>query len=86
MYRRRGCPYCTSLRRGLQQAGVPYREVDIWSDRDGAAFVRAAAGGNETVPTVDIAGTVLVNPTAAVVLAYAVEAGIPIRPLEAPGT
>ena len=85
VYRRRGCPFCTTLRRDLQRAGVPFREVDIWADPDGAAFVRAAADGNETVPTVDIAGTVLVNPAGAVVLAHALEAGVPIQPPEPPG-
>jgi hypothetical protein len=41
---------------------VPTTEVNIWEDPAGAAVVRAAAGGNETVPTVVIGGTVLVNP------------------------
>ena len=41
-----------------------------------AAFVRAHAGGNETVPTVDIGGTVLVNPSARRVVDEAAGAGI----------
>lgn len=82
VYRRSGCPYCTSLVRGLRSQGLPFREVDIWAVPDGAAFVRAAADGNETVPTVDIAGTVLVNPPVAVVLALAVRAGISVVPPE----
>lgn len=36
---------------------------DIWADPDAAATVRAAAGGNETVPTVGLAGEFLVNPS-----------------------
>ena len=84
VYRRRGCPFCTSLRRELQRMGLPFREVDIWAEPDGAAFVRAAAGGDETVPTVDIAGTVLVNPSAAVVLHHAVEAGITVVSPDSP--
>lgn len=81
VYRRPGCPFCISLTRGLRRAGVPFREIDIWADPDAAAFVRAAARGNETVPTVDVAGTVLVNPPAALVLAHAVEARIPVGEL-----
>lgn len=84
LYRRSSCPFCVSLIRGLRRAGVQFREVDIWAEPEGAAFVRAAAGGNETVPTVDIAGTVLVNPPAAVVLAHALEVGIALEPLAPP--
>jgi len=76
-YWRRGCPYCGSLRRGLKRAGLPTREVNIWSDPEAAAFVRAHAGGNETVPTVAIDGTVLVNPRAQQVVTLAGDAGIP---------
>ena len=76
VYWRPGCPFCTSLTRELLQSGVPFRKVDIWADPDSAAFVRAACRGNETVPTVDVAGTVLVNPPADLVLAQAMEAGL----------
>ena len=76
LYWRRGCPFCGSLRRGLKRAGLPTQEVDIWSDPEAAAFVRTHAGGNETVPTVAIGGTVLVNPSAQRVVALAVDAGI----------
>jgi hypothetical protein len=51
-------------------------EVDIWSDPEAAAFVREHADGNETVPTVDIAGTVLVNPPAGRVVELAAAVGI----------
>ncbi len=54
--------------------------VNIWEDPDAADFVRRHANGNETVPTVDIAGTVLVNPPARVVLSLAEEAGIECHP------
>lgn len=76
VYWRPGCGFCSSLRRGLARAGLPTREVDIWSDPDGAAQVRAAANGNETVPTVAIAGQFLVNPPARTVVARAAEVGI----------
>jgi len=77
VYWRRGCPFCGSLRRGLKRVGLPTREKDIWSDPEAAAFVRAHAGGNETVPTVAIGGTVLVNPSVRQVVALAADTGIP---------
>jgi mycoredoxin len=78
VYRRAGCGFCASLRRQLRRAGVATVERDIWADPDAAAFVRRHAGGNETVPTVDVAGTVLVNPTARRVKDAALAAGIEI--------
>jgi len=76
VYWRKGCPFCWSLRRKLAGAGLVTEEHDIWADPDAAAFVRAHAGGNETVPTVDIGGEVRVNPKASEVLALARAAGI----------
>lgn len=67
VYWRPGCPFCSSLRRGLVREGLPFREVDIWSDPDAAAFVRSVANGCETVPTVSIGSVHLVNPRASVV-------------------
>jgi glutaredoxin-like protein len=78
VYWRRGCPYCMALRRGLRRSGLAPREVDIWSDPSAAEFVRHHAGGNETVPTVDVGGTVLVNPSARTVVAAAADAGITV--------
>lgn len=80
VYWRPGCPFCGALRRQLRRAGVPTVEVNIWTDPDAAGFVRRHARGNETVPTVEIAGTVLVNPAARGVIGYAIEAGIPLSP------
>jgi mycoredoxin len=67
VYWRPGCPFCSSLRRGLVREGLPFREVDIWSDPDAAAFVRSVANGCETVPTVSIGSVHLVNQRASVV-------------------
>lgn len=71
VYWRPGCPFCMSLRRSLRRAGVETTEVDIWSDPDAAAIVRGAAQGNETVPTVEVGGRFLVNPSAGEVMAAA---------------
>ena len=78
VYWRPGCGFCMGLKHGLQKAGLEVREINIWDEPDAAAFVRAHARGNETVPTVDVNGTVMVNPPARVVVAMAREAGIEI--------
>jgi mycoredoxin len=62
VYTRPGCPFCVRLRWGLRLRRVAFTEVNIWEDPDAAALVRAAADGNETVPTVHVAGRWLVNP------------------------
>jgi mycoredoxin len=65
VYTRPGCPYCFLLRRALRRRRVIFDEVNIWQDPQAAAAVRAVADGNETVPTVHVAGQWLVNPRAA---------------------
>lgn len=64
VYTRPGCPYCFTLRAGLRRAGLAFREINIWKDREAAAFVRSVANGNETVPTVTVGHISLVNPSA----------------------
>ena len=66
---RPGCGFCTRLRQGLVAAGVRLDERNIWEDPEAAAFVRSVARGNETVPTVVVRGTALVNPPAHEVVA-----------------
>lgn len=61
-YWRPGCGFCMMLRAHLENAGLPLREVNIWEDPDAAARVRAAADGNETVPTVFVGPVAMVNP------------------------
>ncbi|MFJ8888379.1 glutaredoxin domain-containing protein [Streptomyces sp. NPDC102402] len=65
VYWRAGCKYCLRLRFRLGRDARRLHWVDIWHDPDGAAVVRAAADGNETVPTVVVAGRPHVNPDAA---------------------
>lgn len=66
-YWRPGCPFCTMLKRSVTKRGIPVEYHNIWEDPDAAAVVRSATGGNETVPTVGIAGHMLVNPPIKVV-------------------
>jgi deazaflavin-dependent oxidoreductase (nitroreductase family) len=77
VYTRPGCPYSARLRFALRRRRVPYRTIDISRDVAAAAEVRAHADGNETVPTVVVAGRWLVNPSADQVCAAA---GITARP------
>jgi mycoredoxin len=62
IYWRPGCPYCLRMRALLGPQASRLEWVDIWTDPEGAAVVRGNAGGNETVPTVVLAGESLVNP------------------------
>ena len=63
-YWRPGCPFCMSLERGLNKAGIPLNKHNIWDDPAHAATVRSIADGNETVPTVVIGDVSVVNPSA----------------------
>jgi len=66
-YWRPGCGFCSRLHRRLD-GRVTLTMHNIWEDPDAAAVVRSVARGNETVPTVGIGGTYLVNPSADEVL------------------
>ncbi|MEC4019943.1 glutaredoxin domain-containing protein [Streptomyces sp. H27-D2] len=63
VYWRPGCPYCMKMRLRLRFTRLRYTEVNIWKDHEAAAFVRTVADGNETVPTVTVAGKAMVNPS-----------------------
>ncbi|MFJ1811390.1 MULTISPECIES: glutaredoxin domain-containing protein [unclassified Streptomyces] len=62
VYWRPGCMYCLRLRVRLGRSARQLHWVDIWRDPAGAAAVRAANDGNETVPTVVVAGRPHTNP------------------------
>ncbi|MER7821489.1 MULTISPECIES: glutaredoxin domain-containing protein [unclassified Streptomyces] len=62
VYWRPGCQYCIRLRIRLGRGARRLHWVDIWRDPEGAAAVRAANDGNETVPTVVVAGLPHTNP------------------------
>ena len=74
VYWRPGCLFCSMLRSGLRRADLPFREINIWDEPDAAAFVRAVARGNETVPTVTVGSTTVVNPSVTLVLELATKA------------
>ncbi|MEV6947163.1 glutaredoxin domain-containing protein [Streptomyces sp. NPDC051172] len=59
---RPGCTYCLRLRLRLGRSARQLYWVDIWRDPAAAAAVREANDGNETVPTVVVAGRPHTNP------------------------
>ncbi|MEU3315386.1 glutaredoxin domain-containing protein [Streptomyces sp. NPDC006662] len=59
---RPGCTFCIRLRIRLGRDARQLHWVNIWRDPVGAAAVRAANDGNETVPTLVIAGRPHTNP------------------------
>ena len=61
MYCTPWCSTCRQARAYLAQNGIAYTEVDISKDRAAAAKVRGWANGNETTPTFDINGTIIVD-------------------------
>ncbi|NED15573.1 hypothetical protein G3I33_29360 [Streptomyces sp. SID9124] len=72
---RPGCAYCLRLRFRLRRRARRLHWVDIWRDPEAAAQVRAANDGNETVPTVVVAGTPHTNPDPAWVREQLAQAG-----------
>jgi mycoredoxin len=70
MYSTTWCGYCRRLKLQLDQAGLPYREVDIERDADAAKFVEGVNGGNQTVPVIEFPnGKTATNPSLAQVQA-----------------
>lgn len=69
VYWRPMCGYCEVLKADLTRHGVAFTDVDIWNDRAQADVVRAATGGDEIVPTVQVGERFFVNPTVEEVLA-----------------
>lgn len=63
MYWRPGCGFCAALKRNLDAKGIDYEMRNIWESPEDAAFVRSVARGHETVPTVTVGGSSLVNPS-----------------------
>jgi mycoredoxin len=70
MYSTTWCGYCRRLKLQLDQAGLPYREVNIERDAAAAKFVEGVNGGNQTVPVIEFPnGKTATNPSLAQVQA-----------------
>jgi mycoredoxin len=63
IYWRPDCMFCLNLLMRLKFTRLRYRKVNIQNDPQARAFVRSVAAGNETVPTVVVAGHALINPS-----------------------
>lgn len=61
MYCTPWCPACRRARAFLKENGVQFQEIDITRDRTSAKLVRGWANGNETTPTFNIKGTIIVD-------------------------
>jgi len=55
------CPGCRRAKALFAEHGIQYTEIDITRDRKAAARVREWAKGNETTPTFNIRGEILVD-------------------------
>jgi mycoredoxin len=77
MYSTVWCGHCRRLKRQLDDAGVPFAEVDI--DRAEHHHIgdriEAHTGGYRIVPTLEIDGVLYVNPPVAEVLQVVRRAG-----------
>ncbi len=62
IYWRPGCGFCSRLRSTLGADGEKATWINIWEDKDAAAFVRKSNDGNEVVPTVVLDGIPVTNP------------------------
>ncbi len=63
MYSTTWCGYCRRLKRQLAEVGIEVQEVDIDEQPHLGAQIEAKTGGFRVVPTVQINGALLVNPT-----------------------
>ena len=61
MYCTPWCPDCPEARRYFKRHDIPYVEIDISRDRAAADRVRGWADGNETTPTINIRGQIIVT-------------------------
>ena len=55
------CPGCRRARAWLKERGIQYVEVDVTRDRAAAEKVRGWARGNETTPTFNVRGKIVVD-------------------------
>ncbi len=65
MYSTTWCGHCRRLKRSLQAAGIPFVEIDVDADehRHYGELIMTVTGGYRTVPTVEVGGKLLVNPS-----------------------
>ena len=57
------CGPCIRLKAQLDDAGIAYRVVDVDRHPEAGAKIEEVTGGLRIVPSVDVDGLLLVNPT-----------------------
>jgi mycoredoxin len=57
------CGHCKRLLRQLDEAAIDYQVVDIDEQPEHGPKIEAQTGGYRTVPTLDVGGQLLVNPS-----------------------
>lgn len=57
------CGHCKRLIRQLDEAHIPYRVVDVDAHPEHNARIEERTGGYRTVPTLEVDGALLVNPS-----------------------
>jgi mycoredoxin len=65
LYSAEWCGHCRRLKRQLSDAGIDYVEIDIDENAEFGDRIVRHTGGFRTIPTVEIAGRLLVNPSVA---------------------
>ena len=66
MYTTQWCGYCKRLKKMMQDAKIPFAEVDIEQVPGTAEIVEKVNNGNRTVPTLVFSdGTAMTNPSLA---------------------
>jgi mycoredoxin len=63
MFSTKWCGYCHRLKRQMEDEGIAFREVDLDRDPSHDERIIEATGGYRTVPTLEVGGHLLVNPT-----------------------
>lgn len=65
LYTTTWCPFCTRLKKLLDEKEIGYTEIDVEADAEAAAFVESVNDGNRVVPTALFSdGTTATNPPA----------------------
>lgn len=74
LYTTTWCPFCSRLKKGLDEQEIGYTEIDVEDDAEAAAFVESVNEGNRVVPTALYSdGTTATNPPASEVRAKLAE-------------
>ncbi|MGH2756160.1 MAG: glutaredoxin domain-containing protein [Actinomycetota bacterium] len=63
MYSTTWCGHCRRLSRQLDDAGIQYRVVDVDEEPEMGERIVATTGGYRVVPTLEVDGQLLVNPS-----------------------